>query len=70
MPFLVASGTVAQDVKRRLIDAFDAVATAQELADVRATLLLLGFARVDPAGYSELAERAREVDRLGYTRLQ
>ena len=70
MPFLVASGTVVQDVKRRLIDAFDAVATAQELADVRATLLLLGFARVDPAGYSELAERAREVDRLGYTRLQ
>ena len=70
MPFLAASGAMAQDVRTRLITAFDAVATAAELAETRATLQLLGFARVDSAEYSRLAERAREIDALGYTRLQ
>jgi ABC-type phosphate/phosphonate transport system substrate-binding protein len=70
MPFFAASKTMVQDVKTRLIAAFDAVATTAELAETRETLQLLGFARVDPADYSSLAERAREIDALGYTRLQ
>jgi ABC-type phosphate/phosphonate transport system substrate-binding protein len=70
MPFLAASGAMAQDVRTRLITAFDAVATTAELAETRATLQLFGFAQVDSAEYSRLAERAREIDALGYTRLQ
>jgi ABC-type phosphate/phosphonate transport system substrate-binding protein len=70
MPFLAASCAMAQDVRTRLITALDAVATTADLAETRATLQLLGFARVDPAEYSRLAERAREIDALGYTRLQ
>lgn len=70
MPFFVAAGPIAYDVKTRLIAAFDAATATTELAEIRATLLLLGFAHVDPDDYSRLAERAREIDVLGYTRLQ
>jgi hypothetical protein len=70
MPFMVCAAAVGVEVQARLKAALDAVTAAPELAPVRDTLLLSGFARVDPADYATLADRAREIDALGYPRLQ
>lgn len=70
MPLLVTSAGTAPDAQSRLAAALDTVAHATDLAHVRETLLLSGFARVDPADYARLANRARDIDALGYPLLQ
>jgi ABC-type phosphate/phosphonate transport system substrate-binding protein len=68
-PMLVAAaGTPAADVER-LRDALIAVADAPELATVRTTLALQGFARRDIADYDVLVKRAAAADAAGYPRL-
>ena len=67
-PLVAAAGTPLGTVSR-LREALAAVAEADELADVRETLLIEGFATVDAADYGVLINAALEADNLGYPRL-
>ncbi len=67
-PLVAAAGTPLGTVSL-LRAALAAIADADELADVRETLLIEGFAAVEPADYHVLQEAANEADDLGYPRL-
>jgi len=70
LPLLVAAAGVPAGTRDRLTTALETVATAPELADVRAALLLHGFARVKENDYAILAGNARAIDALGYRELR
>jgi ABC-type phosphate/phosphonate transport system substrate-binding protein len=70
MPLLVASAASDAAQRERLRAAWLAVAARPDLASLRETLQIDGFAPVDARAYDLLAQRAREADRLGYARLQ
>jgi ABC-type phosphate/phosphonate transport system substrate-binding protein len=69
IPALVASATAPENEAQRLAAALLAVAGAEELAPVRAALLLRGFATIDAEAYASLRADAREADAAGYPRL-
>jgi hypothetical protein len=70
IPFVVCSAGVENEVRQRLVAAFERVEGVPELADVRDSLLLARFARPKTTDYESLTERARAADALGYHRLQ
>ena len=66
IPILVASRRAPDDAVARLRQAFLAVGGEPELAEIRARLLLAGFAPVDPAAYDVLTAWDREAVEAGY----
>jgi ABC-type phosphate/phosphonate transport system substrate-binding protein len=70
IPALVGSPAMDSAAAVRLVGALCAVEQAPELVDIRNTLLLKRFAVVAPQDYDELISRAREADRLGYSRIE
>ena len=69
IPALVAATGLPDAHVERLTAALLAVADADALAPVRATLLLRGFAAVAAQAYATLRDDAREADEAGYRRL-
>lgn len=69
IPPLVGNPTMADQDARRLRAALLAVAEAEELAPVRAALLLWGFAAATPESYRGLADDAKRADDMGYPRI-
>jgi ABC-type phosphate/phosphonate transport system substrate-binding protein len=69
IPPLVGAPTLAAQDARRLTDALLAVGEARELADVRAALLLRGFAPATGTDYAVLRQAAQAADDRGYPRL-
>jgi len=69
IPPLVGAPEMPAGDATRLRDALLAVGQAPELAPVRATLRLSGFAAVTPDSYRTLADDARRADALGYSRV-
>jgi ABC-type phosphate/phosphonate transport system substrate-binding protein len=69
-PLFVASTEVRQNLREQIVDALLTVEKADDLEEVRSTLLLRGFARIDPDRYAALAVSARAIDESGYPRLQ
>ena len=67
-PLVAAAGIESRDA-RRLSEALYAVAEADELASLRADLLIDGFVVADARSYAVLAANAQEADRMGYLRL-
>ena len=67
-PLVAAPATPEADV-RRLRDALLATGAAEELAGVRAALLLRGFASVPSEAYTTLRDDARATDADGYPRI-
>lgn len=67
VPLLVCSASLAADARERLADALVEAGSAPALSDVRDTLALSGFAKVDASTYAVLADHAAEADALGYT---
>ncbi len=65
-PPLVCAHGVAEATRRRLAAAFERVADAPPLQELRDRLLLRGFATVNAGDYAILADDARETDSLGY----
>jgi len=70
IPCFVASDATADALRERLAQAFTDAGHAPELAALRDTLELAGFARVDIRAYEIVADDARDTDALGYTQLR
>jgi ABC-type phosphate/phosphonate transport system substrate-binding protein len=70
IPLVVCSAGVENEMRQRLIAAFERVENVRELADIRDSLLLARFVRPKTMDYESLTERARAADALGYHRLQ
>ena len=66
VPPLVCAHGIADATRRRLATAFEHVADAPPLQELRDRLLLRGFATVDAGDYAILADDALETDSLGY----
>jgi ABC-type phosphate/phosphonate transport system substrate-binding protein len=69
LPALVGAAALPEAVAGMLTAALLAVAGANELAPVRAALLLRGFAAVDTESYTTLRSDALDVDTAGYLRI-
>ena len=69
IPALVGAAGLDRDIAECLRAALLEVGTAPALAEVRASLLLRGFARVEPSGYHAGLLAAAQADVLGYTQL-
>jgi ABC-type phosphate/phosphonate transport system substrate-binding protein len=69
LPALVGAATLPEGVARKLTAALLAVAGADELAPVRAALLLRGFSATDAESYGVLRDNARDTDTAGYPRI-
>ena len=70
IPLVVCSAGVENEMRQRLVAAFERIEGVPELAEVRDSLLLARFARPKTTDYEALTERARTADALGYHRLQ
>jgi len=70
MPLFVCAASVPPPAADALAEALCAAGTASALAEVRATLVLADVARVVPASYAVLVDRARDADARGYAVLQ
>lgn len=70
IPPLVTAADVPEATRAQLTAALERVGGEASLTDVRAELLLDGFARVTADDYATLAASARRVDADGYPRLQ
>jgi len=70
IPPLVTSATTPAPIRERLIAALERVGRDATLAPLREALLISGFVRAAADDYAQLAQRARQIDALGYTRLQ
>jgi ABC-type phosphate/phosphonate transport system substrate-binding protein len=70
IPPLVAAASVPESLCERLTATLEAVGAEAALRDLRAGLLIGGFARAAPDRYAALAESAQRVDATGYLRLQ
>ena len=69
MPALVGAAGLDREVAERLRAALLEVEAAAELTEARASLLLRGFARVEPSGYHAGLLAATQADALGYAQL-
>ena len=69
IPALVGAAGMDPDVAERLRAALLEVGSAPALAEARTSLLLRGFARVEPSGYHAGLLAAAQADALGYTQL-
>jgi ABC-type phosphate/phosphonate transport system substrate-binding protein len=69
LPALVGAATLPEAAARKLTVALLAVADADELAPIRAALLLRGFAAVDAKSYGVLRTGALDADTAGYPRI-
>ena len=70
LPPMVCSAGVPEVDRAKIAGALMSVADARALNDVRAALLLTGFAAVDSSDYAVLAQSARAVDDGGYRQLK
>jgi len=69
LPPLVCAAGVPLAARKRLTTALLRAGNADEVAPLRAPLLLAGFDIVEAASYAALADDARAIDALGYARL-
>jgi ABC-type phosphate/phosphonate transport system substrate-binding protein len=69
LPALVGAAALPEAVAQRLTAALLEVADADELAPVRAALLLRGFDAVDAKAYGALKDDALAADTAGYARI-
>ena len=69
IPCFVTSSETPSAVRERLVQAFVDAPGADNLRGVFADLALRRFVPVSVGAYEVLAERAHEVDALGYARL-
>ena len=69
IPALVGAAGMRRDVAERLRAALLEVESAAALTQARASLLLRGFAQVEPSGYHAGMVAAAEADALGYAQL-
>jgi ABC-type phosphate/phosphonate transport system substrate-binding protein len=70
IPALVCSAATPDAIRARLVEALAGVAIDPALSGVRDDLLVLGFGMPAEDAYAGLAQRARQVDGLGYPRLR
>lgn len=70
IPPIVAAASVPESVQARMTAALARVGTEVALRALREELLIDRFARTAPDDYAALAQSARCVDALGYSRLQ
>ena len=69
LPALVGTAALPEATARKLTAALLAVADANELAPIRAALLLRGFAAVDAESYGMLRDDAQDTVTAGYPRI-
>ena len=70
IPLMVCASGIDERAQENLSSAFRRVADAAELADVRTTLLLAGFAQPAAKHYQSLVNAASDADAVGYDRLR